>query len=414
MTFKHLTLALAISSLTLTGCGGGGSSSDTDTDTGDTVTPVPEVELKDNATAKRIVNATDKLSALNVVVAVADTGLTDSHVEFAEVMLDSRSSAVYRYSDFNLAPGEQIVWDYVAGDDYDVDTHKNGRSWHHGTEVASVIFGAQTGFIEGMDALILDASYSGEDSDGDFETAFVTTNPLAAYMATIELATVAGIDFLNISAEDAALVAKTDSNGDSGEEFAAMSDLATTDTGVIVAAGNTGRDYTEIFVSATPDCTQDELDTATGSDLDRCLDLNFTRKRSDLITYSVDSLAPSIVMVGAINEDLSVASFSAVPGTDAKIQSRFLVAPGVGLDVATGFAGDEYATINGTSFAAPIVTAAAAAVKSKFGTLSNKAVLEILLDTADRSFDGYDAAKHGMGILDVEAALNVRPSDYAI
>lgn len=72
----------------------------------------------------------------------------------------------------------------------------------------------------------------------------------------------------------------------------------------------------------------------------------------------------------------------------------------------------EYTTDTGTSFAAPLVTAAAGAVKSKFTSLSSAAVLQILLDTANQDFDGYDPKQHGMGILDVEAALNVNPNDY--
>jgi hypothetical protein len=60
------------------------------------------------------------------------------------------------------------------------------------------------------------------------------------------------------------------------------------------------------------------------------------------------------------------------------------------------------------------VTGAAALVKGQFPTLSNAAVLQILLDTADSSFDGYDAAIHGQGMLDIEAALNINPTDYEI
>ena len=39
-------------------------------------------------------------------------------------------------------------------------------------------------------------------------------------------------------------------------------------------------------------------------------------------------------------------------------------------------------------------------------------MLQILLDTADSTFTGYDPELHGAGILDVEAALNVNPNDY--
>lgn len=57
------------------------------------------------------------------------------------------------------------------------------------------------------------------------------------------------------------------------------------------------------------------------------------------------------------------------------------------------------------------VAAAAAKVKSKFPELSNKAVLQVLLDTASKKSPYYVKA-HGQGVLDMAAALAIDPDDY--
>lgn len=59
----------------------------------------------------------------------------------------------------------------------------------------------------------------------------------------------------------------------------------------------------------------------------------------------------------------------------------------------------------GTSFAAPKVTGAAALIMHKFGT-SAETTKDILLNTADDSFTGYSQNQHGHGMLDVGAAMS--------
>jgi subtilisin family serine protease len=103
---------------------------------------------------------------------------------------------------------------------------------------------------------------------------------------------------------------------------------------------------------------------------------------------------------------------SNVPGSDPDIQGRFLMAPGVTVNGPFFGNNSEYFKLSGTSQSAPLVTGAAALVKSQFPTLTNDVVLQILLDTADDTFTGYNPELHGQGILDIEAALQVDVSRY--
>ncbi len=63
--------------------------------------------------------------------------------------------------------------------------------------------------------------------------------------------------------------------------------------------------------------------------------------------------------------------------------------------------------ISGTSFSAPMVAGALALVMEKFrGTLNPREVGRRLVDTADNTVAGYDAAKIGAGVLDIDAATS--------
>ncbi len=88
-----------------------------------------------------------------------------------------------------------------------------------------------------------------------------------------------------------------------------------------------------------------------------------------------------------------------------------LAAPGTvrGLvpDPNTPGQGDFEDGINGTSFAAPMVSGALALMMEHFrGTRGNTAVVKRMLDTADRSGRYGDLETYGAGFLDLEAALS--------
>ena len=81
-------------------------------------------------------------------------------------------------------------------------------------------------------------------------------------------------------------------------------------------------------------------------------------------------------------------------------------APGYRLDTVSPDDPQEYDTVSGSSFATPLVAGTAALIRGEWPYLSAAEVVTILLDTADRDFDGYAKTKHGAGVLDAEAALS--------
>lgn len=111
---------------------------------------------------------------------------------------------------------------------------------------------------------------------------------------------------------------------------------------------------------------------------------------------------PGVIAVGATSNNNSLASFSAVgPQVD-------LVAPGTG--ILTYFANTRswgLASQNGTSFAAPLVSGAAALLLSKYPDLTAAEVESFLERSAlDLGVAGHDQ-RYGDGLLDAEEALRL-------
>ena len=112
-----------------------------------------------------------------------------------------------------------------------------------------------------------------------------------------------------------------------------------------------------------------------------------------------------VLTVGATDESDRVTSFSsASPAMD-------LAAPGQDITAAvpTLFDPTGYASVDGTSFSAPLVSGAAAAVWTERPTLTNTQLFEVMRRSArDVGKPGWDADT-GYGILDVPAALTRKP-----
>jgi hypothetical protein len=110
---------------------------------------------------------------------------------------------------------------------------------------------------------------------------------------------------------------------------------------------------------------------------------------------------PHVLTVGATNDSNRVAGFStASPTVD-------LAAPGVRIPVAEPTAQDEsgYISVSGTSFAAPIVSGAAAWVWTRRPGLDNTQLFEIMRRSAtDISEPGFDDDS-GYGLLNIPNAL---------
>ena len=113
---------------------------------------------------------------------------------------------------------------------------------------------------------------------------------------------------------------------------------------------------------------------------------------------------PHVVSVGATNQGDRVAGFSSAS------TALDLVAPGEDITAAVpgSFDASGYHTVSGTSFAAPMVAAAAAWIWSARPELEKTQVIELLRRSAvDLSPQGRDVDT-GFGLLDLKQALSLR------
>jgi subtilisin family serine protease len=113
--------------------------------------------------------------------------------------------------------------------------------------------------------------------------------------------------------------------------------------------------------------------------------------------------AQSAIFVGALSRNgselakASMASYSNTAGSDTSVQNNFLV---VGVDSST-------TGIQGTSFAAPIVSGYAAILGSKFTKASATQITNQLLNTARTdTIANYNAATYGRGEASLSRALS--------
>jgi len=143
-------------------------------------------------------------------------------------------------------------------------------------------------------------------------------------------------------------------------------------------------------------------------------------KDADNTWDASNKLYEHTLAVGATDGDGNLASFSNVAGTNEAVQGRYLVAPGAQVVASEPGTGDRFERISGTSFAAPVVTAAIGELISIWPNSINAVqAANHLLKTADRSFtNAYSKEdcgpndntncglyRFGQGRLDWEAVL---------
>ncbi|MHA6287559.1 S8 family peptidase [Maricaulis sp. CAU 1757] len=127
------------------------------------------------------------------------------------------------------------------------------------------------------------------------------------------------------------------------------------------------------------------------------------------------SVLDNMLIVGSVNPNGEISTFSNRPGEAClliqgqcgeghRLMDRFLVAPGELILVNDGEGG--MVRMSGTSFAAPMVSGAAALVRSRWEWLGAADTADVLLRSArDLGDPGVDAV-YGHGLLDVEASLS--------
>lgn len=111
---------------------------------------------------------------------------------------------------------------------------------------------------------------------------------------------------------------------------------------------------------------------------------------------------PTAIFVGALDRNgtvdakATIASYSNIAGSNATVQKQFLM---------VGVAGSQTG-LYGTSFAAPVVTAYAAVVGSKFTKATPLQVTNQLLNTARQdTINNYSVSVHGRGEASLTRAL---------
>ena len=110
-----------------------------------------------------------------------------------------------------------------------------------------------------------------------------------------------------------------------------------------------------------------------------------------------------IIVVGSVDSNNQLSYFSNAAGVTAP---WYVVAPGE--EVTLGGIGKTYATLGGTSFAAPIVAGQAALIKSRWPQLNSHDVAQIIFQTATHlgsSEEGTPDPLYGWGIINIEKSL---------
>jgi subtilisin family serine protease len=121
----------------------------------------------------------------------------------------------------------------------------------------------------------------------------------------------------------------------------------------------------------------------------------------DLIGKPTAIFAGALDRHGTVANPASLASYSNFAGTDPRVQEQFLVVGVTGGTLASGGT-----NLQGTSFAAPQLSAYAAILGSKFPRASALQVIDQLLDTARTdTIRGYDMQLHGQGEASLSRAL---------
>jgi hypothetical protein len=118
---------------------------------------------------------------------------------------------------------------------------------------------------------------------------------------------------------------------------------------------------------------------------------------------------------GSVASPVSIASYSNVAGSNATMQSRFVVANGNTPYAAGGVSMNGYNVTGynslfpnyGTSYSAPVVAGYAAIIMQKFPNLDAAKTTNIILDTARKdTISGYDVSIHGQGEASLSRALS--------
>jgi len=337
------------------GGGGGGSRNTPSLVISDSFTPRETIApIPSNASLPTIVsdiNATQwrntGYTGAGIKVAVLDTGWETS-AELSNTKIHSNQT----YTNTLIASG---------------DTTTKHATANHGQYMATIIGGQSYGIAPGVD---LFNGYIGNGVDGN------TTNIHIAgamnWAVNIMKSEIVSISYSpNILAKLTSTSYSSQLRTSYNQGYEGLNQL---DRLVIAAAGNDGN------ISVTSEISSYE----TGG---------YTHLVNDVTTKD------NILIMGALGNDDLKASYSAIAGSNVNVQDRMLFTQGDALGSAT-------VTISGTSTSAAITSGLSALMHQRWSHLGGSQISQILIDTANRSFLGYNKSVYGMGIVDANRAFS--------
>ena len=281
----------------------------------------------------------------DVIVAVIDTGIDADHPEFAGRIHPQSADLVIAGV---VSPGDARAGGPSLEDDDD-----------HGTPVASIIAAAKN--EAGVHGVAPEATLLifRTDDDGDDELSLFGEAISEAVDRSVDL----GAGVANMSFGSTEPGARSDFEG-------LLAHLKANDIVTVLAAGNDGADDPEASALGA-------LDVAG---------------------------APAAIIAGSVDSLNVISSFSNRAGEGADI---FLVAPGELLRaVYPGAGADQTRSFSGTSAATPMISGAAALIRSLWPNLTAEETVDILLASAtDLGAPGTDPV-YGRGLLNIGAAVS--------
>jgi subtilisin family serine protease len=341
----------------LSGCASGGGSGPAST-----YAPLPPVQtapVRPTNTARvTITKDYNGAPAQSVNVAVLDSGINPTHQEFTDnngkngvggnIITGGITSSSLLYTKYSSLYG--ALPSGLNPNDYNWD---NGNV--HGNYVASIIGGANIGY-SGNASLYIEKITDTTTADptviaaalGDAASKGMSFSNLSYDMDPITTYQIAA----NTVAKEGAGSGVTVFNNAEDVQYNEYRTVINKGMGVVISAGN--------------------------SNLNVSTDANW---------QSGNPVIPLTLIVGSSDSTGNyLAPYSNYAGDNPLIQSRFLVAPGTntGADPASN---TSYGSFTGTSSAAPVVTAAAATLKSYWSFMTPTQVEQRLLDTTDKNFN---------------------------
>lgn len=386
-------------SITLAGCGGGGSSAPsnssapnptsspapvtTSAPTPVTTTSGPTSVDPNYYTHSQIASDfgfgyanNNGYTGAGVTLAVIDSGLATSAQEFAGIN-PIPPSAQYSVFMQSTTTGSSTTYSYI----YNKDGALGADPQNHGSAVSALIFGQTYGFAPDVQPMFIGDAIPNTADQQYYPTLQALITPVMQQSPSVINMSKSGCEIDNEPTYSSALSQQKD--------FAPINQAGDE---LVCAAGNQGQDLTKVMVSKTVSDTKDMPNPSYQTPWAK-----------------VTGFKSMVIMAGAIDIHKQLDGYSNYPGSDPDMQARFLVAPGDVQDIHLKSDNKTETSTwwywTGTSFSAPLVSAAIADLMSAKQGLTAQQAAQALLDTADKNFTGYDPAKYGQGIIDVKAAL---------